>query len=173
MTITAIPMEYNGIVFRSTLEASWARTLDTWDWHWSYEPIALDIDGVKYLPDFWVPNQNLWLEVKGPHNERLDKAERLEREFRTDDLDIHKPLIVILRPADRRDNAVWEGALPGSEIVLSRCPECQHQTFVDLEGVWVCRMCWTGQRLSDKPRRWVTDYRTSGDVAFWRAPRTK
>lgn len=44
----SIPTLYNGIQFRSRLEAKWAAFFDALDWQWSYEPF--DLDG--WIPDF-------------------------------------------------------------------------------------------------------------------------
>lgn len=44
----AIPTLYNGVQFRSRLEARWAAMFDLLEWRWEYEPI--DLDG--YIPDF-------------------------------------------------------------------------------------------------------------------------
>lgn len=46
--IPAIPTEYNGIRFRSRLEAKWACFFDLLGWKWAYEPIDL----AGYIPDF-------------------------------------------------------------------------------------------------------------------------
>jgi hypothetical protein len=44
----AIPTTYNGVNFRSRLEAKWAAFFDLLGWRWQYEPI--DLDG--WIPDF-------------------------------------------------------------------------------------------------------------------------
>lgn len=46
--MNAIPTKYNGVQFRSRLEARWAAFFDLCGWPWEYEP--LDLDG--YIPDF-------------------------------------------------------------------------------------------------------------------------
>jgi hypothetical protein len=46
--MNAIPTHYNGINFRSRLEAKWARFFDLLGWPYEYEPI--DLNG--YIPDF-------------------------------------------------------------------------------------------------------------------------
>jgi len=48
--MNAIPTRYNGVQFRSRLEARWAAMFDLLQWKWEYEPI--DLDG--YIPDFLV-----------------------------------------------------------------------------------------------------------------------
>jgi hypothetical protein len=91
MTIQAIETHYAGHRFRSRLEARWAVFLDTLDIPWQYEPQGFELapfspehvqrmtderlrepqpDDAKhlgaYLPDFWLPEQAAWLEIKGP-----------------------------------------------------------------------------------------------------------
>lgn len=46
--MNAIPTHYNGINFRSRLEAKWARFFDLVGWRYEYEPV--DLNG--YIPDF-------------------------------------------------------------------------------------------------------------------------
>lgn len=63
--IRALPTEYAGILFRSRTEARWAHFYDALNITWEYEREGFDIDGVNYLPDFWLPEQERWVEVKG------------------------------------------------------------------------------------------------------------
>lgn len=78
MKIRAVPKTYSGVLFRSTLEADWAATLDHYGIVWQYEPEAVQLpSGAYYRPDFYLPQLTTWLEVKGWHNERLDKAQEL------------------------------------------------------------------------------------------------
>jgi hypothetical protein len=75
MEIKPIPATYAGVRFRSTLEADWAATLDSLDIAWQYEPEAVRLpSGEAYRPDFYLPRIATWLEVKGPHGERLGKT---------------------------------------------------------------------------------------------------
>lgn len=61
----AIPTRYNGYHFRSRLEARWAVFFDALGLSWEYEPEGFDLgDGVRYLPDFWLPSHGVWVEVK-------------------------------------------------------------------------------------------------------------
>jgi hypothetical protein len=50
MKHAAIPTLYNGVQFRSRLEARWAAFFDLCKWKWEYEPI--DLNG--WIPDFRV-----------------------------------------------------------------------------------------------------------------------
>jgi len=70
----AKPTVYRGITFRSALEAGWAATMDSLGIVWLYEPWILSLpSGQRYRPDFHLPEIRTWLEVKGPHNERVEK----------------------------------------------------------------------------------------------------
>lgn len=64
--INAIETEYAGHRFRSRLEARWAVFFDKLGIRWLYEPQGYTVpNGAKYLPDFWLPDSQLWVEVKG------------------------------------------------------------------------------------------------------------
>jgi len=59
--IKAIPTMYNGVQFRSRLEATWAAFFDLCEWDWDYEPI--DLDG--WIPDFIIHGGiDIYVEVK-------------------------------------------------------------------------------------------------------------
>lgn len=59
--------QYSGRIFRSRLEARWAILLDLLDINWDFEPSHYQVGpALWYLPDFYLPEHELWLEVKGP-----------------------------------------------------------------------------------------------------------
>jgi len=60
----AIETQYKGYRFRSRLEARWAVYFDSLGLHWEYEKEGFDLDGVWYLPDFWLVEVKMWAEVK-------------------------------------------------------------------------------------------------------------
>jgi hypothetical protein len=63
----AKPIEtfYNGYRFRSRTEARWAAFFDSAGLQFEYEKEGFVWDdGTKYLPDFWLPSLNLWIEIK-------------------------------------------------------------------------------------------------------------
>ncbi|MFB7440204.1 hypothetical protein ACFC01_17905 [Streptomyces mirabilis] len=76
--IKAIETRYAGCRFRSRLEARWAVFFDQLGITWEYEPQGYIVgpERVPYLPDFWLPELGLWVEVKGSH-------EQLDRDFGT------------------------------------------------------------------------------------------
>ena len=60
-----IPTLYNGITFRSQLEARWANFFDRLDWRWEYEPF----EGHGYIPDFvLLGDRPVAVEVKPAHD---------------------------------------------------------------------------------------------------------
>lgn len=68
MTIKAIQTVYAGHKFRSRLEARWAVFFDALGIEWQYEPEGFSVGGASqwsYLPDFYLPESKLWVEVKG------------------------------------------------------------------------------------------------------------
>lgn len=67
MTIQPIQTRYAGHHFRSRLEARWAVLFDALGIRWEYEPQGYRVgpDRKPYLPDFWLPKERLWVEVKG------------------------------------------------------------------------------------------------------------
>ena len=66
-TIKAIETRYKGYRFRSRLEARWAVFFDSLGIRWQFEPEGFNLrkHGLGYyLPDFFLPDQNYWIEVK-------------------------------------------------------------------------------------------------------------
>lgn len=72
--IHAIETTYNGRRFRSRLEARWAVFFDALHTHYVYEPEGYDLagsgwvrtdgPGLLYLPDFWLTDLRIYIEVK-------------------------------------------------------------------------------------------------------------
>lgn len=66
--IKAIETRYKGYRFRSRLEARWAVFFETLGIPWEYEKEGFDLgEAGYYLPDFWLPEQEYFIEVKGGH----------------------------------------------------------------------------------------------------------
>jgi len=76
-TIKALPTKYNGVWFRSRLEARWAVYFNYFGIEWEYEFQGFKLPSGCYLPDFWLPQVNLWAEVKPS---KLTKSEELKVE---------------------------------------------------------------------------------------------
>lgn len=77
-SIRAIETEFDGYLFRSRLEARWAMFFKTLSIPYRYEPEGYEMDGVRYLPDFWMPTLDSWVEIKGESpTDQEDKKARL------------------------------------------------------------------------------------------------
>lgn len=81
-TIKAIETVYNGYRFRSRLEARWAVFFDALGVKYEYEKEGFDLgEAGKYLPDFWLPKQKCWVEIKAsePSSDEESKAHALAK----------------------------------------------------------------------------------------------
>lgn len=78
--IRAIQTRYKGHRFRSRLEARWAVFLDHLGIPWEYEREGYELpNGDRYLPDFWLPDEQVHIEIKGqkPNASETLKAAQL------------------------------------------------------------------------------------------------
>ena len=84
--IAVIQTIYRGYRFRSQLEAKWAFFFDMLQVEWVYEPEGFTVhtDGrsVCYLPDFYLPATDTWVEVKGWEGGLRTDAARIETVIR-------------------------------------------------------------------------------------------
>lgn len=55
---------YNGVKFRSTLEARWAIFFDACGLNWVYEPECFELQAGNYTPDFYLKEYDLYVEIK-------------------------------------------------------------------------------------------------------------
>jgi len=140
--VKSIVTEYRGIRFRSKLEAQWAKLLDHFQIKWDYEPDGFEFrDGTMYLPDFWLPESETFLEVKGIMDERdMHKVRMLLHES-------GKPVVIGYSMGQFRACDHWNSVSDFYELtgmdssVLMQCRECGKWSFVGLGGSWECRCC--------------------------------
>lgn len=149
--IEPAPTEYAGIMFRSRLEALWAACLDRHGIQWEYEPAGGDgspavfdlPSGTRYQPDFWLPEIDGFLEVKGGHFQRIGKAREFAREMAPE-------YIVVLgwAPERREGKARFEPVMrwsdaAGLDAQFGRC-QCGAAQWYRLRHSLNCKRC--GQR---------------------------
>lgn len=73
-SLHAIETKYKGYRFRSRLEARWAVFFDTLGVKWEYEKEGYDLgEAGRYLPDFWLPEHESWVEIKGQRETEHEK----------------------------------------------------------------------------------------------------
>jgi hypothetical protein len=74
-SIDAIETEYQGVRFRSRAEARWAVFFDALGVRWAHEHEPFDLASGRYLPDYWLPELETFVEIKGtlatPREKRL------------------------------------------------------------------------------------------------------
>ena len=70
--IKPIETYYNGYRFRSRLEARWAVFFDAAGIKYEYESEGYECDGERYLPDFYLPEMDVHVEVK-PDRSGIEK----------------------------------------------------------------------------------------------------
>lgn len=91
MIIKSIDTPYDGYLFRSRLEARWAIYFKHMDINYSYEPVTVVLDdGTKYLPDFYLTDFEIWVEVKATMLDAFDH-ERAKRLC----LESQKPVLIL------------------------------------------------------------------------------
>jgi len=74
MTIKAIQTKYNDNFFRSRIEARWAVFFKTLGVTYEYEKEGYQLtSSLRYLPDFWLPEQEYWREIKGTNPTQKEK----------------------------------------------------------------------------------------------------
>lgn len=82
-TIPAIETRYNGINFRSRLEAKWAAMFDLLRWGWTYEPT--DFNG--WIPDFAIHGKEIvYVEVKPVSEFPEEVAQKIDRSGCSDEV---------------------------------------------------------------------------------------
>lgn len=64
-SIKPIETKYNGFRLRSRLEARWAVFFDMIGLKYEYEVEGFEMNGIRYLPDFYIPSLDRWFEIKG------------------------------------------------------------------------------------------------------------
>lgn len=138
----SLPTTYNGVRFRSRLEANWARAFDDAGIKWDYEPEGWRFgNGLCYLPDFYLPDLRTIVEVKGILDDRsVAKLAALE------EVTFQNGILLVLAesPAGDRWSPVRQGGGRGPVGTgFDICPDCYRRQFFD-DGD--CRVCVTIKR---------------------------
>jgi hypothetical protein len=136
--IKPIETQYNGYRFRSRLEARWAVFFDTLKIEYQYEPEGFNLDGLWYLPDFFLPSirfskqEGIWIEIKPkfPNSDEREKAARLAlfsgcSVFITvDSFDKSWPRLLGFFPNENKYYV--------NQYYIGSCPDCKAVTFAQV-----------------------------------------
>lgn len=140
----SIKTKYNGYRFRSLLEARWAVFFDNAKIKYEYEPQGYATNGEPYLPDFYLPQFDMYVEVKPP---REGATEGIRKAW---------------------DSIVWGGAIK-KVLILSNIPPYGDLgqwyfpiIYYGIDGVesnwWTFKDEWADDLEEDEPIRSVGCY---------------
>ena len=109
MYIKPIETIYNGYRFRSRLEARWAVFFDAAGIKYQYESEGFELDnGVRYLPDFYLPEFNIFVEIKANREMDDGKAKKFAGLYTFVDCPYSGVLACYGDPLER-DNTFYSG----------------------------------------------------------------
>jgi hypothetical protein len=177
----AIETDYNGYRFRSRLEARWAVFFDALRIRYQYEKEGFNLDGLWYLPDFYLPDHDYWIEIKPnePDNESEDwkkvtgLATHLGKDVYIAVGDVWMPYDgdpgrYLDRGVCNYHRPVHPGGNPASHSWWYECPQCSRLslTVFGHHNRRACS-CEGGEHLqfSDTPRL-VVAYRAARQARF-------
>lgn len=142
-SIRAIETEYKGYRFRSRLEARYAVFFDALGVKWEYEKEGYQLrGGIRYLPDFWLPDYYSFIEIKGEdaNAEERNKAYLLN-------WDTTYPVYIAEGPLEPPYimRGFWEGAANDGGGFMANmvsywvyCSKCDIPTIAtDTECLWI------------------------------------
>jgi len=149
--IKAIETEYAGVLFRSKLEAMHAKFFDMNNISWIYEPVLISNEYGDYLPDFYLPDMDIYFEVKGNSIPGREKAFHvLAREHFKEE----KHSIVHAVSNGREIDITYFGERPNfkddidgnrtmydDKGIFSRCNKCDKVFLRNENGYWHCGIC--------------------------------
>ncbi|MHC4463683.1 MAG: PDDEXK family nuclease [Planctomycetota bacterium] len=174
MMIKAIDTWYKGDFFRSRLEARWAVFFRTLGIEYKYEPDGYDINGTWYLPDFYLPDQGYWLEIK-PNIDGLDKPDHILFDYMEKKTDWNREPVVFhplnffvivgdpwIDPLEHPSTGIKYQAhlLFDSFYYWCECPRC-NRIELQYEGRadrTACKTCYTCAILESGQRAYDEDF---------------
>lgn len=144
--IKAIKTNYNGILFRSKTEARWAVFFDSLGVEYRYEPyyeeVGNDYLSFNYLPDFYLQQQDIYIEIKPGkpcHTEERKAAFWCK--------DIHEIVILFnLNPPTEKLENGWLYYFPNIKQISTvrdsywwgECPKCGHIDIAEYAYITSC-----------------------------------
>lgn len=141
-----VPTLYKGTTFRSRLEARCAKLLDQLQTEWKYESKAFILaNGKELWPDFFLPELDTWLEVKGVIKEEdISNYTIFAREIKTEAVLLSKERGVWLTSSKRFEDYIWIGngeVITIQKLLLGKCIKCGVYFFFGEDGSFACRKC--------------------------------
>lgn len=135
--IKPIETVYNGYRFRSRLEARWAVFFDAIGIRYEYEPEGFEIEfadcTIRYLPDFYLPDHNVYVEVKGSDEQLKRDAEKIGCAVDFQATPISMAGLVILGPIPYKP-----GSIPYFDFLYWDEGVCSTKCLFDIDGDFQC-----------------------------------
>ena len=150
--------KYNNRWFKSNLEAKTAQALDSLNIRWEYESRCFRsplYSGGQYTPDFWLPDNRMYLEVVGRLDERhkhnasvfwLQEHVSVPREDDFNARLLDDDNVTLLFVIGNGQLAV-PNQRRGEYIVTTFCPKCGRISPSHSKGGYGCKLC--GHRDGD------------------------
>jgi hypothetical protein len=142
---------HNGQHFREPLAARWAVFFEALGVRYEHEGESLEVDGLRYLPTFWMPEQQCWVEVKGQElTEEDDKKALLLAHHTRKHVYLFAGEIQVPdgKPVSPAYRYHWGESLPSIRIPPFRsclaschwceCPFCR-QVTIEYDGLCQCQ----------------------------------
>ena len=137
---------------RSRLETRWARVFDKLGIEYYYEPEIYTLGCIRYLPDFYLPQQNIYFEAKGVMTQTDAQKITALAEQTGRDIVVGYPngtfQLIDMFPWEEYDaegnkkelsrKAWW---VSKGESVLAKCSKCHKWHFHNEVMTWDCRIC--------------------------------
>lgn len=147
----AIQTTYRGYRFRSRLEARWAVFFDKMGIQFEYEKEGYDLgEAGTYLPDFWLPQVNMWAEVK-PTEFTITEALKIEALFYATGF----PVLKLIGPPDFKEYDAFEAV--GMENEMGYIPFSLISMYLHDEHRFFCQ----GYPEPGDSDYWPADYRAA------------
>lgn len=132
MDIKPIETVYNGYRFRSRLEARWAVFFDALGVEYEYEPEGyMGWNGVRYLPDFYLRDFNVYAEVKGSDAQLWNDAKKIEDAIDWGMTPISYAGLILLGPIPYK-----EGFIPYFDLLYWHKGVCSTKCLFDVDGIF-------------------------------------
>lgn len=138
--------KYGGVVFRSKEEARWAVFFDSLGVKYEYEPFYSEVEtgciSVNYLPDFYLPKQEMFIEVKPG---KPFGIENIKAAAWCKDVSEIVVLFNLNPPTDKLENG-WLFFYPNiSKVTMimksywwGECPKCGHVDIAEYASITSC-----------------------------------
>lgn len=138
MDIKPIETYWHGYRFRSRSEARWAVFMTSLGVRFEYEPEGFDLgEAGKYLPDFWLPELDCWLEIKShkPDESESKKAGALAAAT-------NKCVFVLFGYFECPTDLVWYSDNSQAEAFFPGTPDAEGSYGWDCHYLWCeCPRC--------------------------------